>query len=353
MPARVTYWTGTWDPDKEAISKEIVSLRTGSRATAPVVAFSSGHSSRLRLGSRVLCLSDRRWLFLRAVAALVESTGQVTHVFGGRASWHLLRSLGRRPILLTAVVAHEGSAPLPTSNLARVVVETDDAVDEWVRAGIAPDRVRVQRPGIDLDRYRRSPPPMSGRFRLLFASTPSDPLEFEARGIPLLVALARLRPDVDVVLPWRQWGDVRKARRAIERLGPPPNFVVLHEETADMREHFARAHATVAMFARGVGKACPNSVVEGFASGRPAIVASDGSLSALIEASGAGVVSNRDARALSVAVDRLRAGWPAYAERARRLAEAQFDLRAFRSRYEQLYEEIAYEARVPPGARVR
>ena len=31
LSPRVTYWTGTWDPAKEAISKEVNALRTGPR----------------------------------------------------------------------------------------------------------------------------------------------------------------------------------------------------------------------------------------------------------------------------------------------------------------------------------
>lgn len=341
MSPRVTYWTGTWDPAKEAISKEITALRTGSRARAPVVAFSPAQSTRLHLRDRVLTLSHRRWLSLRVAARLIEPTGDVTHIFGGQGSWHLFRSLGRRPILVTAVLSHGGTATLPPTRIARVVVETDDAIEEWERAGIGRDRIEVLRPGIDLTSYRPTPIDPDRRTTLLFGSTPSDPAEFEARGILLLVDLARRRPDIDIVLPWRQWGDVQAARRALERLQPPPNFIVRHEVVADLRAHFAGAHATIVLFARGAGKACPNSVVEGLASGRPAIAASDGSLAALLASSGAGVIADRNVAALSAAVDQLRAGWPGYSARARALAENSFDLRRFRARYEELYTEIA------------
>ena len=65
MPPRVTYWTGTWDPVKEAISKEVVALRIGSRARAPVVSFSPGQPNRLVRKDRVLTLSGGAWMFLR------------------------------------------------------------------------------------------------------------------------------------------------------------------------------------------------------------------------------------------------------------------------------------------------
>lgn len=340
MPARVTYWTGTWDPDKEAISKEIALLRRHSRATAPLVAFSPAHRSGLRFHERVLMLSSRRWLTLRAAACLVEPAGDVSHVFGGRSSWHLLRSLGRRPILLTAVLASDGPAQLPRTDIALVVVETGDAVDEWVTAGVPRNRIEIQPPGIDLDRFTPAGLLKPARFTLLFASTPSDPAEFEPRGIALLVELARHRPDIDIVLPWRQWGDVGSGRAALARLRPPTNFLVEHDIVPDMREYFARAHATVAMFARGAGKACPNFVIEGLACGRPAIVSDESGLAGLVDAAGAGIATARRVPALSEAVDRLKSEWFIRSERARALAEAHFDERQFVARYEQMYQQL-------------
>ena len=150
---------------------------------------------------------------LRAVAALVEPRGDITHIFGGHFSWHLFRALGRRPILLTAVSAHDGGGPLPRRHLARVAVEIDSGVDDWVRAGVPRDRIAVVRPGIDLDWFTWAPPPASPRFTLLFASTPSDPAEIDARGIGLLVELARSRPDCDAGRALATMGRCRRQAR--------------------------------------------------------------------------------------------------------------------------------------------
>ena len=343
MPPRVTYWTGTWDSQKEAISKEVNALRTGSRARAPVVSFSPAQRIRIDRGQRVLMLSGPAWPALRAVAFFLEPRGDVTHVFGGQFSWHLFRALGRRPILLTAVASAEG-ARLPDANIEQVAVETAAGIAEWLEAGIPRERIHVIHPGIDLDWHRPPGGPSPDRFRLLFASTPSDPAEIAPRGIPTLVDLARLRPDVDIWIPWRQWGDLSAARRAIEALRPPPNFIVSYENATDMRPHYANAHATVVCFAPGVGKACPNFVVEGLAMGRPCLCTSDSRIAHLITNAGAGLVVPPDARSLAEAIDPLRLGWVGYAERARGLAEDAFDLRQFRARYEALYEQIANQA---------
>ena len=340
MPPRVTYWTGVWDPEKEAVSKEINALRTGPRSRAPVVAFAPGQSFRLNRGDRTLVLSARSWIALRGVAALVEGRADVTHIFGARFSWHLFRSLGRRPILLTAVTSHTGPADIP-AELAHVAVESEPDVGEWLAAGFSRDRISVIRPGVDLDHFQEMAAP-SGRFTLLFASTPSDPREIESRGIPLLVQLARLRPDIDIVVPWRQWGDVGEGRRHVDALAAPANFKVSHEPVSDMRAWFARAHATVVAFAPGSGKSCPSFVIEGFAAGRPCL-STPGGLSSLIE-NRAGVVRDRTAPALAQAVDEFRSGWPTYAAGARRLAQDEFNVRVFRERYEELYRRTRYVA---------
>jgi glycosyltransferase involved in cell wall biosynthesis len=334
----VTYWTGTWDPTKEAISKEIDALRD---ARAPVISFSPGQQTRLIVRERVLKLSGGYWPVLRAVASAVESWGDLTHIFGGQSSWHLVRALGRRPIILTAVVARSGVERLPHTHFERVVVEAERGITEWLESGVPQERIVLIRPGVDLEGFRAVSPtvPPTKRLRLLFASTPSDPAEFDARGIPLLVALARLRGDLEITVPWRNWGDVNAARRALEALRPPANFMVIHENV-DMRLHYANAHATIVCFGRSVGKACPNFVLEGLASGRPCISTPEVGISDLIGRVGAGVVASRDVTSLSQAADRLLETWPTLAHRAQQLAEEEFDLRQFRSNYERLYKDV-------------
>jgi hypothetical protein len=191
MPPAVTYWTGTWDPAKEAISKEVNTLRAGPRAHAPVIAFSPANRNRVLARHRVVTLSSRSWLALRAIAAIVEPKGEITHIFGGVPSWHLFRSLGRRPILLTAVESRYRVSRLPNSGIVRVALETEADLEEWLATGFHRKQIEIIYPGIDVDWYRPAPV-VAERPTFLFASTPSDPDDFEARGVSLLVELARL-----------------------------------------------------------------------------------------------------------------------------------------------------------------
>jgi glycosyltransferase involved in cell wall biosynthesis len=341
MPPRVTYWTGTWDPKKEAISKEINALRVGSRARSPVTAISSGQRSRLLFDQRVIQLSDRSWPALRVVAAAVEPCGHVTHIFGGRSSWHLLRALGRRPILITAAVAGDRSKAVPHVKIARVAVEASGLIKDWTDLGIERHRIEIIRPGIDLDWFHPVAPRPSTPFTLLFASTPSEAGEIAARGIPLLVELARMRPDIRILVPWRQWGDEQKSRQMLADLRPSSNFLVTHDRVNDMREFYAKAHATIVCFHPGVGKASPNFVIEGLASGLPCVSTPGVGLAGDLLESGAGIVSADEVGALSQAIDALRASLPGFAARAVAVARDRFDVRKYLSRYEEIYTELS------------
>ena len=339
MPPQVTYWTGTYDPEKEAISKELEALRQARAIRTTVVAFSPAHGTRVDPKHGAILLSADRWMLLRGLAALLERRGDVTHIFGGFSSWHLLRALGRRPIVLTAV-APRRSAPLALPRLpAFVAVEADDLANEWRQAGMPSDRIRVVYPGIDLSRFEPLAFPSNDRLQLLFASSPAHVTEFEERGIPLLVDVARRRPDVDIVVPWRQWGDIAAARRALDALAPPSNLHVHHEADADMPGYFARAHATLTLFSRDAGKSAPNSVLEGLACARPAIVTRGCGIAGAVERSGAGVACGETLDDVSSAIDRVRQNLPAMRLAAHAAAREHFDLRQFLRAYDRLYED--------------
>jgi len=212
----VTYWTGIWEPKREGISKEVEWLRAALAPGCAVVSFTPQRTWVLP-GDRVLRLHFRRWLFLRAAALALERTADINHVFGGvGAVAHFLHVLGRRPIVLTVVIPGTALEPALYDRVARFVAESRGLAATLVAAGVSPDRIETIYPAVDIDRHPPQPPPARGPFRLLFASTPSEASEIDQRGLGLLIDLARLRPDIEVVVPWRQWGRVTEARQALE-----------------------------------------------------------------------------------------------------------------------------------------
>ncbi len=342
MSARVTYWTGTWDPEKEAISKEIQLLRSLGGGDRPVVSFAPGQRTSIDLRGRVLRLSGRRWLALRALAPAVEATGTVNHIFGGlNSSWHLLRSVGRRPTILTVVIPGSPSDLRLCAHVDCFVAEDEPMRQMLIASGIPSTRVRLIYPGIDLHAYRPAGQVISRPFRILFASSPADPAELEVRGVPLLVETARLCPEMEFVLLWRKWGNETAAREALQRLRLPDNVKVEYLDGRDMPTAYRSAHAIACLYAPGFGKSCPNSVVEGLACGLPALVSDSSGVAPLLTQHNAGLTAARNPRDVAQAARQLRDLHRGFSQSARELAEQVFDVRRFLESYLQLYRAVS------------
>ena len=345
-PRRITYWTGTWDPRQEAISKEVDLLRGLGGGCQTVVSFSPGQSTSIDIARRVIRLSSRRDWLLRAIAPAIERSGTITHIFGSLDSWHLLRAVGRRPAVMTVVLSGRPLHRRMWSHISQFAAESESLATELVQHGIPAERVRVIYPGVDLHQYRPGESP-SGPFRLLFASSPSDPAEFDVRGISLLVEAARLCPDVEVVLLWREWGDRAAGRRALARLSPPSNVHIEAAGGRDMPAIYRASHAIACLYAPEFGKSCPNSVVEAMACGLPALVSDSVGIARLVRDSGAGFAVPRSVSHVVDAIRSIRQQRRGMAAAARRLAEQTFDVRAFLESYVQLYAGVT----APPPAR--
>lgn len=339
VPPRVTYWTGIWRPEMEAISSEVAQVRESLSPASLVVSFSRGQKSAWLWGERTLRVSARRWRTLRTVAGAIERSGDITHAWGPIDDWYFMRILGRRPFVFSVVLPGQAKTASEYTHVSLFVTETEPLAAELRRAGVASDRVRVVYPGVDLSRFSVRPPP-GGRFRLLFASSPSDVQEFPDRGIPMLVEVARACPEVDVVLLWRQWGDSDAARQALAALDLPPNVLIEALGERTMPEVFASAHAVVSFYRPGFGKSCPNSLIEGLACGRPVLVSEHCGIAGLIANSRAGRIAPPSREAI---VDELRAlqdDYAALSVQARRLAERAFDREMFIAGYRAAYADV-------------
>ena len=340
MPVRVTYWTGVWDPAREAHSQLIAQLRGAHVPRRLVVSFSGGQRSWWRPRDGVYRLSGRRWGTMRVLASLIEPLGDVNHVFGSLGSWHLLRVVGRRPTLFTVTLPGAALDVALYRKVAFFAAETEDLATRLAALGVDGERVAVLHPGVDLCHFTRAPPPAVSRFRLLFASSPAVPSEFERRGMPLLVELARRCRDIDVVIPWRCWDDPAETAAALRALDPPDNFRVVRRDFADMNEMYRQCHATVTCYARDFGKAAPHSILEGLACGRPALVTDTCGIAPLIAARGAGIAVPRDIESLVSGVAALRDELHVLSAGARALAEERFGLEHCREQYERLYRQL-------------
>lgn len=343
MPPCITYWTGTWSPRREAHSIQIEQLRRVNPRPCPVFAHSPAMTTRVRTKERVWQTSSRAWPLYRGLQYLLEPVGNISHAFGSLSAWQLARALGKRPLLFTVTLPGAPSDAGLLDRVALFAAESEALRDQLLDLGVPREKIRLVYPGVDLARFEPSPPPPPSPFRILFASSPAHPGEFEQRGIPLLVEIARHLPDVEILCLWRAWDDPHEAAGALQRLHPPANFIVRRGDVGDMAQVFSGVHATIAAFAPGFGKSCPNSVIEGLACARPALLSEQVGIAELVRRHGAGMKAPRDAAAFVEAIQRLRDGYADYARSARALAESHFSLHGFCRRYAKIYCELAGE----------
>lgn len=278
---------------------------------------------------------------MRLLARLIEPLGDVNHVFGSIECWPLLRVVGRRPTLFTVTLPGAALDAALYRKVAFFAAETDELAAHLSALGIDRQRMAVVYPGVDLHRFAPTPLPAGVPLRLLCASSPAAASEFEARGIPLLVELARRVTDLEVVIPWRTWDDPAETAAALLALDPPANFRVLRRDVADMNETYRQSHATVICYRQGFGKSAPQSILEGLACGRPALLSTTCGIARLVADHGAGVAVSRDIESLVSGVAVLRDNLPALAAGARSVAEQCFGLERCCRRYEELYDQLA------------
>jgi glycosyltransferase involved in cell wall biosynthesis len=268
------------------------------------------------------------------------------HVFGSVGDWfYLNRPRRRQPTVLTVVVQ---GLPVENALLQRVdrfVVEHPRGRDHLERFGIARERVEVIFPPVDLVKFSPAPQP-EAPFTVLFASSPEKESWLAARGVPLLLDAAALRPRMRFRLLWRPWGDslerVRNwiSERALHNVEVVPGY--WHE----MAPQYHAAHVCAAPFTDlARSKPAPNSVVESLACGRPVLVTELVGLADVVREAGAGAVCDPTGEAMAGQLDRLEADWDEYSVAARRLAERCFGADRFIEQYRRVYDEVLHGRR--------
>ncbi|HEX9780856.1 MAG TPA: glycosyltransferase family 4 protein [bacterium] len=276
-----------------------------------------------------------------AVLAL-DRRVRLRHVYGSLTGRWYLRLLRREPLIVTNAAGFvESNLASSRSGWARVTAAVVECARDAARLtawGMPASRIHLIYPGLDADAFRAPEPPSDGPFRIGFSSAPLAAGEraLASRGVDLLVAAARARPDIEVVLLWR--GRSLRALRRMLGSHPPGNVTVVDRIIARAAEYYGTLHAAV-LASRSVQdcKPCPNSVMESLAAGRPVAVSSAVGVADLIRERGCGVVFEPELDGLLEAVDRLRSDYARLRAASRPAAEASFGAERFAGAYAALY----------------
>ncbi len=337
MRLPVAYWTRFYEPEWEAVSREVRALRDhfeGSKV------FNATRDVAMRSDSKRLDY-HHRFYELQGPLLLAARRYRAIHAFSG--SWRpvaLAAPVLNVPLLLTVTEAFPGGpaeALRRWRRYAHLVVESQAYLEELIAAGLDPARGRCILPGLDQERFAYHAPG-DGPFTLVFASAPFEAAHMESRGVHLLFEALEGVEGVRLVLLWRG-----REREALDRLVGDSGVEVeiVDRVVEDPREIYRDAHATVVPFVgRAQNKLCPASLMESLASGKPVLLTEDVAVNDVVRASGAGVVTKASPQPLREGLETLRGDYDAIQARARPAAEAHFDLERFLRDYEALYRDV-------------
>lgn len=327
----------------EAVASEVALLRGHFRAS---IAWGLSHRHwALASWKRGFCLHPRFHLCFRAATRVFEPVFDVNHVFGSLGDWFYLQAKKKRPTVLTMATMTGKPQRDLLSRISIFVAEHPGGVRHLQEIGIDHDRIRLVHPPVDLHRFCPEPPPDSP-FTALFASSPDLESALEARGVPLILEAARMRPQMRFRLLWRPWGNSEpKARRWISEMGLA-NVELTTRRCADMANEYRRAHVTLLPFTDPQQcKPAPNSLVESLACGRPVITTDVVGLADMIREANAGAVIATSGEELALAMDLLASDWSLRAANARKLAETVFAEKRFIDEYRAIYQQVITECR--------
>jgi glycosyltransferase involved in cell wall biosynthesis len=336
VQTRVIYWCGWLDPQMVAVSKEMCQLM---QAFPKSMAFgvSSHHRLAFHPWQHRFGVHQALYPLMKWSLPYLERRFDLNHVYTSLADWHFLNVLGQRPIVLTVTQRGVPADGRLLRKVRRVVTESEALAEDARSAGVPDDRVSVIYPGVDLETFRAVPPPPVGRWKCLFASSPENMAEVHTKGLDLLLQLAERDPSFELVVLWRPFGpgsdDALREIRA--RCGT--NVQIHAGRVANIHEFYAASHFVVAPF-RNVGKPCPNSVLEGLAVGRPALVSESVDIGCFLERERVAVRFPCTIEGIQGAFVTMCREYTTLQANSRSCAVAHFDLAQLIRRYSDVYD---------------
>jgi glycosyltransferase involved in cell wall biosynthesis len=335
MSKKIIYWLGAYNPEMEAVAKEVEVLHNYFRHS---FIFSMTPYREFEI-SRRLFKCYRRLNPLRFLIPLIEKQFDISHIFSWGGESYYLNRLKNGHKVLTVAGGLPGMIQIGTLKKAEIiVVECERDKRRLIEHGLGPDKIRLIYPGIaprSSQDKRRGPP-----FTVLFASAPLFPDMFVQRGVYLLLELAERLSDVRFLILWR-----RKQTEVIEGLiskGNYNNVYFVNRIVENMQQLYAEVDAVIAPFTTPeFNKPCPLSILEGLSQRRPVIVTDFVGIKDVIEKEQCGVVSKAEPEGLVEAIGQLKRDYSFYQDNCLPTIKQYFSVEKFTQSYQAVYAELA------------
>ena len=338
---RIGYWVFNYMPKWEAVSMEVQTLSSAFRQSlgTRVIALNvwgrsvklKGHEKHVPLPYALPAV-----VFLPKIAAQVE----INHIFASPTEPLLTPRLAKLDNTVLTVAKDSPRLDILEKNAATlkklryIVVESSRHKDLFLQLGVQKDRLQLIYPGVDLQPYR----PAGPKFTILFATSPFSKYDLLARGIHLMIRVAKLLPEVQFRLIWRR--NVEELNALLSETNPP-NVSVVSGFVEDMGAQYDSSHTTILPSLTDYSlKPSPHSALLSLAHGKPLLVSRPASMAGVVERAKCGVVFEPSVEGLCEAVNRLMSDYPVYQKNAHAAATAFFSKEQFLARYAQIYDSL-------------
>jgi len=340
---KVIIWTRGYAPKYEAVSKEILLL---SNALRHVLIYNLSSRAELYFGARVIsCYS--RFYPSRIIIPVLEHRFDISHIFTSAPEHFYTSVLTKKPIILT----YCGHIYLPSKNVSRfvqklkkfdhVILESAKDFSALTSIGFETNKLSIIYPGIDLSKFKPSEPSVE-IFKILFASSPLSDRDssFYSRGVKLMLDSLDNIDGVRFVFLWRKGcSELLRTLMNRQKLNQS-NVTIVNRIVNDITPFLTNVHAVIAPFTSIWAKACPHSIIEALASGKPVLVSTKVGISDLVKNEKCGVVFEPTAEGLVQAIEELRDHYWLYQNKSRRVAEKYFSKETFVENYRSIYESV-------------
>jgi glycosyltransferase involved in cell wall biosynthesis len=242
----------------------------------------------------------------------------------------------RRPVVYSLTGGVSVEPPAKALNaLGTVTVYDERSLTRLHDAGVR--NAMLVHPGIDLTRFHHHPLPLQGHIRLLMASAPWTPTQFQTKGVDALLAAAQRSSRLHLVFLWR--GVLAKEMtKRVQRLGLLDRVTVLDEEV-DVNAVLATVHAAIVLAANpAIVKAYPHSLLDALAAGKPVLVSRAIPMADYVTRTGCGqVVESVTPDAILAAVEQLQINYAHCCQVAEAVGRRDFSQTAMLATYEEVY----------------
>jgi glycosyltransferase involved in cell wall biosynthesis len=345
MSRRIVYFTNGYLPDREGVSKELLTLYShfSGRFQGEVYLHNLAQNWRFSLqrdfASYPASLLPIGYLLIK----YLERTSKLVHIYGSLTGRLYLKVIKKNPCILTSTSALiktrlEESAP-EWESLDVIVLESERDMQILLQAGLDPRKIHLIYPGVPM--HDIPPPPKDIPFTILFASAPiaKDPRSIRRRGVNLLIKTASKLKDCRFVFLWR--GKHTKTVRQMLYEANLSNIKVIDEIVPGIEGLLHRAHATIlSPVDYDDCKPCPNSLIESLACSRPVLASNRVGISDLIEEEGCGIIFSPDPDETANAIHKLQNSYEIYRKNTLPTALKYFSTEKFLQSYDHLYREL-------------